>query len=170
MESNIRAVAACLPVGWCRNGLGMSWVPKPRYKQKWFEWYFSFSLCVMLLEFPCVTYRWDDWNVSFAGGTEFFLYCLALHPHTSCWDGNMHCRCLHSIFFLFPWRSCDGSLPPGLADDMLAMPHCWVMWSDRWYRTTEESQACWARRWCLQEAKSCCRNDIANWHLSLSFC
>ena len=101
---------------------------------------------------------------------RIFLYCLALHPHTSCWDGNMHCRCLHSIFFLFPWRSCDGSLPPGLADDMLAMPHCWVMWSDRWYRTTEESQACWARRWCLQEAKSCCRNDIANWHLSLSFC
>ena len=31
---------------------------------------------VMLLEFPCVTYRWDDWNVSFAGGTEFSFIVL----------------------------------------------------------------------------------------------
>ena len=36
----------------------------------------------MLLEFPCVTYRWDDWNVSFAGGTEFsFIVLPYIHIH-----------------------------------------------------------------------------------------
>ena len=36
----------------------------------------------MLLEFPCVTYRWDDWDVSFAGGTEFsFIVLSYIHIH-----------------------------------------------------------------------------------------
>ena len=35
-----------------------------------------------MLEFPSVTYRWDDWDVSFAGGMEFpFVVLSYIHIH-----------------------------------------------------------------------------------------